>query len=143
MNFIEANWPAPPGILGGCSTRSGGVSDGEFESLNVGSHVGDRLEHVAENRNRLVNGCGLPEPPRWLRQVHGNKVALDPDVDTEADAAVTREPGLVCAVMVADCLPGTAGGARRRSCRRRPRRLAWTGRRGYREHRRRNAASGG
>jgi polyphenol oxidase len=43
----------------------------------------------------------------WMRQVHGTTVA-DParaTPETEADAAVTRRAGAVCAVMTADCLP--------------------------------------
>jgi YfiH family protein len=51
----------------------------------------------------------LPEAPRWLRQVHGVAVhdadALLADVDPEADAAVTRQPGRVLAILTADCLP--------------------------------------
>ena len=45
----------------------------------------------------------LPAEPRWLKQVHGTKV-FD-GTSPEADAAVTREPGVVCAVRVADCMP--------------------------------------
>ena len=49
----------------------------------------------------------LPAPPAWLRQVHGTRVvdaaeALD---RPEADAAVARRAGAVCAVQAADCLP--------------------------------------
>jgi YfiH family protein len=49
----------------------------------------------------------LPAEPKWLRQVHGNEV-IDADRagdDLQADAAVARRRGTVCAVMVADCMP--------------------------------------
>ena len=36
------------------SDRSGGVSSGPYDSLNLGGHVGDDLEAVAENRSRLA-----------------------------------------------------------------------------------------
>jgi hypothetical protein len=52
----------------------------------------------------------LPSTPRWLQQVHGTEVAdlgaqgPLPDAAT-ADAAVSRTPGVVCAIRTADCLP--------------------------------------
>jgi YfiH family protein len=49
----------------------------------------------------------LPAEPLWLRQVHGT-VCVDAAraaPGTEADAAVARGPGAVCAVLTADCLP--------------------------------------
>lgn len=49
----------------------------------------------------------LPAPPAWLRQVHGTGVvdAAHALHEPEADASVTRGPGVVCAVKAADCLP--------------------------------------
>ncbi|MDQ8020825.1 MAG: peptidoglycan editing factor PgeF [Moraxellaceae bacterium] len=90
------------------TTRGGGVSNVPFASLNLGDHVGDNPVHVAENRRRVA--ARLPGTPLWLQQVHGIEVCrLDviggnssPPV---ADAVVSRQPGLVCAVMTADCLP--------------------------------------
>ncbi len=61
-------------------------------------------------RETDLNLLPLPSAPRWLRQVHGVQVApLEaraplPDAAT-ADAAVTRTPGVVCAIRTADCLP--------------------------------------
>jgi YfiH family protein len=50
--------------------------------------------------------AALPGEPRWLRQVHGTHVVhLDHDERLEGDAAVTRRPGAVCAIKVADCMP--------------------------------------
>ncbi len=61
-------------------------------------------------RARLRDALGLPSEPRWLRQVHGTRVLDDADLaevgaEPEADAAITREPGVVLAVRTADCLP--------------------------------------
>ena len=108
--WIRADWPAPTGILAGTTTRLGGVSKGAFESLNLGAHVGDDRESVAENRRRFVAMCGLGAEPAWLRQVHGAAVARIGAADfdagpPEADAAIGGESGDSCVVMTADCLP--------------------------------------
>jgi YfiH family protein len=107
VEWIKANWPAPDGIVAGCTTREGGVSEGKFTSFNLGAHVGDANEHVAANRQRFVSLCDLPAEPLWLNQVHGTDVAVDQQwvARPAADAAVTTEPGRVCVVMTADCLP--------------------------------------
>jgi YfiH family protein len=87
--------------------RGGGASAAPFISLNLGDHVGDIPAAVADNRLRLIAAAGLPSEPVWLRQVHGADVAdLDAGQPTGAvDAAFTREPGRVCAILTADCLP--------------------------------------
>ncbi len=86
------------------TTRDGGVSAGPWASLNLGDHVGDDPAHVSANRARLRQT--LPAEPVWLRQVHGTRcVDVDRDAAREADAAVTRTPGTVLAILTADCLP--------------------------------------
>ena len=47
---FAADWPAPKGVKTAISTRHGGVSQGVYAALNVGAHVGDVPEHVAQNR---------------------------------------------------------------------------------------------
>jgi len=99
----------PAGIGAASSTRAGGVSTGRYTSLNLGMHVGDDAACVAENRKRLGQFLSLPAEPRWLEQVHGTRVigcpSEAPAVPPRADAAVSRESGVVLAVMTADCLP--------------------------------------
>lgn len=116
---LRPTWPAPAAVQAAFSLRGGGVSLGPYASLNLGAHVGDQREAVAENRRRLCQQLELPAEPHWLTQVHGIQVA---DWDTHcaaptgssdpahtaavpADAAVTRRRGCVCAVLIADCLP--------------------------------------
>lgn len=56
---------------------------------------------------RPAFGGLLPGEPVWLRQVHGTRV-VDADARPtlpEADGAVARHAGTVCAVRMADCLP--------------------------------------
>ena len=103
--WIVPDWPAANGVRALITTRAGGVSTGRYASLNLGAVVGDEPELVA--RNRAIVGACLPREPLWMKQVHGTGV-IDPlrsPPNTEADAAVTRSPGAVCAVLTADCLP--------------------------------------
>lgn len=101
--FIPAPFARP--VRGFCTTRTGGVSEPPFDSLNLGAACGDAPIHVAENR-RLLR-AGLPAEPAWLKQVHGNRVIhLDSWCrGITADAAWTDKPGQVAAVLTADCLP--------------------------------------
>ncbi len=107
QGWIEADWPAPPGVRAGVTTRLGGVSTAPFDSLNLGDHVGDDGAAVAANRALLEQRLGLPGAPCWLRQVHGTAVVELPAATAapEADGAFTRQSGVVCAVLTADCLP--------------------------------------
>lgn len=105
---IVPDWPAPPQVRAWVSTRAGGVSEGGYASLNLAAHVGDRGEHVRENRRRLRAAQALPSEPCWLTQRHTARV-LDLDEPgaqgRAADAAVSGRSGVVCAVLTADCLP--------------------------------------
>lgn len=108
LDWIVPDWVAPPGIGAFVTTRQGGVSAGSMATMNLGRDDDD-ARALATNRRRLE--AFLPAVPVWLDQVHGTSVAtLDrapaPDaVPPRADAAVTRQPGVVCAVLTADCLP--------------------------------------
>jgi hypothetical protein len=86
--------------------RSGGVSQPPFDSWNMGLHVGDNAGDVAANRDRLLQACEELDTIQWLDQVHGTAVANAGNCDLpSADASYTRQPGIACAVMTADCLP--------------------------------------
>lgn len=107
MRLIRPDWPAPAAVNAAVTTRLGGVSLGPYRSLNLGSHVGDAPANVAENRLRLRTVLQLPAEPRWLTQVHGTAVleAGEAKPGATADASWTDRPGVVCAVLTADCLP--------------------------------------
>lgn len=98
-------WPAPANVRALVTTRIGGVSRAPWHGWNLASHVGDDPAAVAENRSLLRTL--LPAEPTWLRQVHGRHCveADSVEIGIEADAAYTRNPGVVCAVLTADCLP--------------------------------------
>ena len=107
MSGFEADWSAPRSVRTWVTTRSGGVSHPPYDSLNLATHVGDSLEHVLRNREMLQK-IPLPSQPYWLNQVHGREIVSLPVTASEpvtADGSWTREPGVVCAVMTADCLP--------------------------------------
>ncbi len=109
--MADRSWPSPqglpPGVRAWTTTRCGGISAPPYDSLNLAVHSGDDAAAVAENRRRLMALAGLPEQPRWLDQVHGTTVVAAHRVrePVQADAAWTDRPGVVCAVLTADCLP--------------------------------------
>ena len=110
-DWLVPDWPAPAGVQALCTTRAGGVSQGPYASMNLGTHVGDDPQAVQTNRARLQAALGQSTPgarPVFLSQVHGTGVAAltasTPD-NTEADTCVTTDAGVVCTIMVADCLP--------------------------------------
>jgi YfiH family protein len=106
-DWIVPDWPAPACVHAVTTTRQGGVSQGVFSSMNPADHVGDDPQAVAANRVRLQQLLALPARPVWLQQVHGISVVNAASVNgtPQADAAFACRPGVVCAVLTADCLP--------------------------------------
>lgn len=100
-----------PGIKVVYTTRLGGVSQGDYASLNLSYKVGDSKEAVAANRRALVSELGLPI--RLVSQIHSSRVydadKTDPvSLDRkspEADAQVTRRRDQFLGIFAADCLP--------------------------------------
>lgn len=106
--LLIPDWPAPPNVRAVCSSRLGGCSEGVYASLNLGDHVADAADKVAENRLRYQQMAQMPAPPVWLNQVHGTgviRLTTTTINGCDADAAVTAERGVVATVMTADCLP--------------------------------------
>ncbi|MBC8049204.1 MAG: peptidoglycan editing factor PgeF [Chitinophagales bacterium] len=95
----------------GFFARKGGVSTGLYQSLNCGFGSNDARDAVAENRARVATLLNVsPASLVTLRQTHSALAAvLDeaplPGVVIDADAIVTRTPGLAVAVLTADCAP--------------------------------------
>jgi polyphenol oxidase len=101
------------------TTRQGGVSEGPYESLNLGALTEDEREHVVANRLRAARLAGVdPERMAMGYQVHGTTLHewSEPPPDRpyvepggkqldHADGHLTREPGLGLMVLVADCYP--------------------------------------
>jgi len=100
----------------GFSTRKGGVSQGDFEGLNLGMNRGDDEETVIKNWEIFMNATGVGYKPFVCgKQVHGNKVHIAVAKDArpaygsgeliEADGYVTKEKNLPLAIFTADCIP--------------------------------------
>ena len=78
-----------------------------FENFNLALHVNDSRENVLKNRSLLKNYYELPSNPVWINQTHSS-ICVDASLTkkiVEADASFTLIPGVVCAILTADCLP--------------------------------------
>jgi YfiH family protein len=99
---------ALPGVEHGFFTRQGGVSSGNYHSLNVSPAVGDRRELVAENQRLLQQALGV-QTLASVAQVHGDQAAVITAMDQsqtdlpEADILVTTVPGVGLLIKQADC----------------------------------------
>lgn len=122
-DVVQPAWNVSPRVRALVTTRDGGVSDAPFGrwrdgadlpgGLNLGMKSGDDPVAVAANRERLLKLAGVSEAA-WLEQIHGAAIVRAEDAlaqarangtPTRADASVTDRPGVVCVVMVADCMP--------------------------------------
>jgi YfiH family protein len=97
------DWPVPSHVRAWVTERG---SAARYGTMNLALHVADDAAAVNANRARLRRDLPLPTEPRWLEQVHGTRILdLDGEAVGPADGAVTAQPGVVCAVLTADCLP--------------------------------------
>jgi hypothetical protein len=101
---------AVPGVRHGWFTRTGGVSEGVYGSLNAGPGSNDLPERVAENRARIAAGMGVgPSHLLSPHQHHSSDVlAVEAPFSSgrpKADAMVTRTSGLALGILTADCGP--------------------------------------
>jgi len=109
-SVIVPDWPAPATVRALTTTRrSPGNSLPPYDAFNLGLRSGEDESTVCANRALLERAFALPSPPRWLHQVHGDRVLRMtvevPEGEPQADAAFTSEPDVVLAVQTADCLP--------------------------------------
>jgi YfiH family protein len=107
------------GVAAVISTRHGGVSAGPYDSLNLGGHVGDDPEAVAENRRRLAEALGVDrltiadqKHTATVAVVDGALAGRGHDGAAAAaaafpatDAMITNLPDVALTVLVADCAP--------------------------------------
>ena len=105
-HWLQPDWPVHASVRALMTSRQGGVSAAPWDSMNLGEHVGDRSADVQTNRERLAAQIG--QRPVFLQQVHG-VASLQLSAATPqglvADACWSRDPGVACTIMVADCLP--------------------------------------
>lgn len=108
LQIITAD--ALDGVRHGFFTRKGGASSGVFHGLNCGLGSSDQVEAVRINRARVAAAMGVPdEALQTQHQVHSATVVTLPQAGPaqphQADAMVTRAPGLALGVLTADCQP--------------------------------------
>ncbi|MEH7011938.1 peptidoglycan editing factor PgeF [Neobacillus niacini] len=113
-NWMEMN----PGLVAGLTTKKGGSSIGVFENLNMGFHVGDQVEAVCSNRNKLANLIQFPLN-HWVgaEQTHDTVIrkitkadrGIGADTYDNAfkgtDGFYTNEEGILLTLCYADCVP--------------------------------------
>ncbi|RIY34810.1 peptidoglycan editing factor PgeF [Psittacicella gerlachiana] len=132
IDVIVPSWPLKK-IKAFTTTRFGGVSNTNYFSLNLASHVGDELELVKQNRALVKEQLNLPEDPLWITQVSGANVLEIPVHEQllkeynylkelpsyesitnkerdilklfEVDAVYTDQVNKVCCILTADCIP--------------------------------------
>jgi YfiH family protein len=108
MNVPLIRWDVSRRYTVAFSTRLGGVSEGSYESLNLGRSTRDDPANVDENRRRLCEAVGVePERLTLNRQVHGATVnrAEPGERSKDGDGLWTDEPGVPMLAFSADCLP--------------------------------------
>lgn len=106
------------GLEIGVSSRLGGVSQGNYQSLNCGLHVDDCPEDVIHNRRRLASATAVRwENWTYAEQIHGDHVAVvtrehkGSGIDSReralqnTDAMITNEPDISLTLLFADCVP--------------------------------------
>lgn len=109
MYLTDPDLAQIPSIRHGFFTRNGGVSEGIYASLNVGRGSSDVAQNVQENRRRVAEAMGA-DTLNSLYQIHSDTVlTIDqplPDHNIpQADALVTKTPGLLIGALAADCAP--------------------------------------
>lgn len=110
LDLIQSSALSADGLAHGFTTRTGGVSEGAYTSLNLTRSRGDAPDRIAENRNRVRRALGLDHLV-LATQVHGRTVVrIDQPPKGEmpageADALITDQPGLGLVCQTADCTP--------------------------------------
>ena len=103
-----------PWSVHGFSTRVGGFTTAYgSKTLNLGFTKDDARENVEKNRSKLLLSIGAadtrkPWPLVSLRQIHSDiihVVSSAPGGPLTGDGLITNVPGIILAVMTADCLP--------------------------------------
>lgn len=87
--------------------RQGGVSQGVYDSLNVGERSEDDPAHIKENRRRVAEALGAKALVS-LAQIHSDKVEIITEPTktlVEADGLVTNAKGIAISALSADCGP--------------------------------------
>lgn len=117
--FLIKDWIEEfPGLIAGFTTKNGGISKGEFESLNLGFHVSDKLTDVCANRQKVAEEIGF-SLKKWVgaEQTHDIRIRKLSKIDRGkgadsydssfkgTDGFYTNEKGILLTLLFADCVP--------------------------------------
>jgi YfiH family protein len=111
VSYLQFESLEPGLVAHAIFTRRGGVSPEPWQSLNVGSTVGDEIGHVRENLARVFSAVGLePRSAYNVWQVHSAKVIIARSDHAggelqKGDALITRDPSVTLIMRFADCVP--------------------------------------
>lgn len=97
-----------PNLIAAQSKRIGGVSEGDFNSLNLGLSTEDLKNNIEQNRKLFFAALGISESNlASSHQVHGTEILIahEPQRATGYDAVITNKANLFVAVTIADCTP--------------------------------------
>ena len=99
LSYISPHWPAPRHIKAMTITRQS----------DINMTPDDTPEHIAANRQKLIQKFNLPSEPIWLKQTHSNQVIRNPSANVQrpiqADAIISNMANILCPILTADCLP--------------------------------------
>ncbi len=112
--LIVPDWQVSSRVKCLVTTRVGGVSPEPWTSLNLGVNTQDTWRNIEANRALLSAQLPKDLTIQWIEQVHGtdsytadaaipNTGALE--LLPTADICYSRDSGVACAVLSADCLP--------------------------------------
>jgi len=113
-----------PWLVHGFSTRAGGVSRAYGgKSLNLGFTPEDSRRAVEQNRAAFLRELGAVRkghelPLVTVRQIHSDLIHCVPEMPEAplaGDGLVTQTPGLLLAILTADCLPVILADTKRRA----------------------------
>lgn len=117
--FLLENWMEQfPGLVAGITSKNGGSSIGVYDNLNLGFHVGDNLDAVSANRNKMADLLDFPLS-HWVgaEQTHAIQIKEVTRADRgrgaanynssfkETDGFYTNEEGILLTLVFADCVP--------------------------------------
>jgi YfiH family protein len=107
-----------PEITHFTTSRVGGVSTGDYSSLNLSEYSGDNPNAVAANRQLLCQEIGVPTSQLFLPfQTHEDRITILDDAFLSlsvsdqkiflngVDALITSIPNICIGVTTADCVP--------------------------------------
>ena len=101
----SGSFPSNVQLISTTRFTEGGASELGYGNFNLATHVGDDVKAVEHNRTLLIEQFDLPSRPKYLQQIHSNICLQAVSAECIGDAVVTKNKGVVCAVMTADCLP--------------------------------------